>query len=199
MQDELLNYQTTPTMETTASKSTIDDILALVGDTGKYQQFLMFIGCFACFTAGICFILFPFLFYHPKFLCLDMNGLKTECSEAAACLNQYKYEVVFEKESFVTTYQLYCENAYLEEYAKSFYFIMQAIGVWCFSALSDLYGRKRILLIGSYFLTFGSFLLFFAEGFKTKWFGHSINNVICSMLFTVSSAYFVETMGKLNR
>lgn len=179
--------------------STLEGALALVGDEKKYQKYLLIICCFIAFAVSVNFISVPFLFYQPTFMCWSESGKLEECIEEEACNSKFGFEVVSQKLSLTIIHKLYCDNGWVEKWAKSLLFVFVAISVFCTSIISDKVGRKTVILAFSIVFLVSSLIVATASSFWTVWLAFCSSFACGSSYFAVSSAYFNEVMGEVIR
>ena len=177
----------------------LESTLKLVGENGRYQRLLLLSCCLVSFSLGINFIATPFLFYQPTFLCYDESLNFKECTQKEACPNQFGYTTKCEKISLTSTYKIYCENAYMEKYAKSLLFISVAFSVISFSSVADRIGRRTVLRILACMLLVSTFGILTFQSFEGIWISYCLSYACGSSYFCVSSIYFSEIMGILKR
>lgn len=173
----------------------LNETLEIAGNSGLYQKIILCLFSFVSFSLGVNFIAVPFLFYHPQFKCKDIHGNLTNCSEKEACSNAYGFVVESEKISLTTEYQIYCDNAYKEEWAKAFLYFWVAILVSSFSMISDKIGRRKALLGMAIMYLVASAVVVYAKIFEVVWFAFCCAYATGSTYFSISSIYFTETSG----
>lgn len=94
----------------------------------------------------------PFLFLSPSFQCKDANGNFYKCNQKDSCNqsdNDWEKAVVWpgSDDTLVVHFNLYCDRGYLQSLCQSVFFLCSNIATLIFSFLSDVKGRKYIILV----------------------------------------------------
>lgn len=180
-------------------KQSLEAVLRVVGDEGPFQKFLLVLCSFVSFSVGVNFISVAFLFYQPTFFCLDGKGGRFECPEVQACANPFGKVVESAKESLTTRFEIYCENGWMEKWAKSLLYVMVAVLVLSSCSLSDRFGRRTLLIAIACMFFVSAAGVALGDSFWPTWTCFCFAYASGSCFFAVVSAYFNETMGDLTR
>ena len=120
-----------------------DKALQACGNDNFYQRLLFLSICLIWLSVDFISICFPLLELLPKFKC---NGV--ECKVEKFCeLSETNREAIIEYNNIMTDYpQLYCDS-FLVICIGVFYVFGIIVGAVVLSALSDAWGRKKVLLL----------------------------------------------------
>ena len=171
------------------------NLLKLVGAEKNYQKKLLIIICFINFFLAFIYHSIAYLFYVPDFLCYNQQGELYSCTSPKACSNEWGYEIIAQRISIVTKYELYCEKEI--EYSNALFvvFTISAFMGFFFTMMSDYFGRSFILKCSTFFFIFGTFLVVFSNNFNLITLGlamlFSYYDVFLSTIFILIN----ESMG----
>lgn len=148
----------------TSSFISIEEILTSLNSYGRFQRIINII--FAFITMPTCFhiLIMYFIEAQPQWKCVVVggdenssgcgNGTIYPASNQTRCDIPRRYWAYAESNdySIITEFQLDCGKEYLAYIANSVYFLGWAIGAIILGILSNLYGR-RIVIVTSSFIT----------------------------------------------
>lgn len=136
-----------------------DKALEISGNVSRYQIFLAVVACLCWFCADFVAINFPVLIFYPEMQCeLKTGGIET-CTEKTCCDDKYSKiipNVIYN--NIVTHLDLYCEKL-VNQAVAGVYTVGIVIGAMGSSKLSDMYGRRMILMISTFLFVIGTIII----------------------------------------
>ena len=130
----------------------MEECIIAVGENGKYQKIITFIGISLGSLPFTLSITYAYLTKIPKFLCKDEFGLFTQecdfdkklfCSNDFAFIKDKKNSV----DNFTYKFDLYCSREFFITLYSTLFFFGGLIGSVLFASIPDKYGRKKIFQI----------------------------------------------------
>ena len=151
-----LNADNFALIKNTYQNLQIKEVLEIIGQENRFQYITLIYFCICTmFVATISFAM-PFIYYLPKFYCNGQSpDEQYECPQEQACQNPFGYTLDDSVKSAVYIFDLVCENKIKMTRAQNIVFLIPGFGVYIFSILSDIMGRKPIF-----------FFFFWASGFR---------------------------------
>ncbi|XP_065064675.1 solute carrier family 22 member 15-like [Rhopilema esculentum] len=155
----------------------IDDVLPLIGEFGKFQILLEIAFCIMIFP-GSMLILIPYFAQHnPPWMCVanstvcHLNGTydtQSKFYKERCKMPRSEWQFTKPKEySIMTQFDLYCETEVYSYLATSLVFVSWAVGAIVLGWTSDRYGRRLTLLPSMAILVVLGFITSFSP---TLWF-----------------------------
>lgn len=136
-----------------------DKALEISGSVGRYQIFLAVVACLCWFCADFVAINFPVLIFYPKMNCHLKTGGVEVCTEKTCCDEKYDGiipDVIYN--NIVTHLNLYCDKL-VNQAIAGVYTLGIVIGAMGSSKLSDVYGRRTILMISTFLFIAGTLII----------------------------------------
>ena len=137
------------------------NLLKISGDSKNYQKIILLKICYLNFFISFIYNSFAYLFYMPDFLCYNKKGELSKCTNKIACKNKFGYEIISQRISLVTKYNLFCENEFLYTNGIAYIFLISGISSFIFTFFTDFFGRSFILKFSSFFFLVGGFFILF--------------------------------------
>lgn len=147
-------------MEKSPDEPPKDQIVAVIGETGRWQLEKILI-VFLISIPGLAHI-FVSAFVAPKrdFWCADdlpsdlvdidvPENIKNNCSISCS---KYSYDESFWEETIVSEWDLVCSSSGLPVVSKMVFFSGFAVGTFVAGLVSDIWGRKRSILLFSFLM-----------------------------------------------
>jgi len=141
----------------TMKPSKVDQITAVIGETGKWQLQRIAIVFFISIPGLAHIFVSPFSMPKTDFWCYDeltdSNHTKNECLDSC---KMYQHDLSFWEETVISQYDLVCQRSYLPTLSKMLFFGGFGLGTFISGIISDSFGRKKSLI--------GFSLLIFVSG-----------------------------------
>ena len=193
MQFTPLNSTEEQLIRSNSNANDTTDLLSLVGNNKLYQKIAFGYFLVAQFFILVIFSGIPFLFYMPKFVCINSDGSTTYCTEYQACKSK-NFTIESERISFITQFELYCERGYVQTMVKTLTFLIGSAGSFALSIASDYIGRKPLFMIATSLLIFGC-LLGLQNNLVMAMLGIGMAILAQYIYFTFSYLYINEVVG----
>ena len=146
-----------------SKKVSIEDMLKVIGEFGRFQQLLLALVCLGNMYGSQVVIMY-FAGLNPSWKCSDNSSVcllnntfpndnKTRCS-----MNREDWKYIEKKEYSVTTqFDLVCEKEWLSSFASSIFFLGWMVGGMVLGWFADNFGRRTILIPSTvFFILIGS-------------------------------------------
>lgn len=137
----------------------------------------------------------------PTFLCTNsaIPGQTYQCSEAEACA--YGIENVRLSDdapnNMIKEFQLYCpERSHYRQLIGTFYFLGGCIGTTILSYLSDIWGRKRVLIICNVIASISFLLMSFSSSLYLIYILSAIASGGVLSYYSISVVHMTESAGR---
>jgi len=150
-EEQSTNEEESSPLKTKENIPNKDQIVSVIGEKGIWQLEKSLI-VFLVSIPGLGHIfLTPFLFPKTDFWCSNENNTSedVDMSNCSLPCNNYSFDKSFWIETVVSEFGLVCENSYLPTIAKMIFFSGFAIGTFVAGIVSDIWGRKRAILVFS--------------------------------------------------
>jgi len=183
-----------------ADETPKDQIVAVIGETGRWQLEKILI-VFLVSIPGLAHI-FVSAFVAPKrdFWCaeeLEMNvtakeipeDLKNDCSMSCS---DYAYDESFWEETIVSEWDLVCGSSGLPVVSKMVFFSGFAVGTFVAGIVSDIWGRKRSILLFSFLMLVSGLATSFMPVFPSFIIMWWLVGVAAVANFTVAFVWTIE-------
>jgi MFS family permease len=200
MQDSILNLSNDPLsiskIEEKYQTIQIKEILEIIGEQSTFQYLTLIYFCLCTmFVASISFAM-PFIYYVPVFYCKGKTpNILFQCTQEEACSNEFGYILDDSVRSATYEFNLVCDNKILMTRAQNVVFLVSGFGVYIFSILSDLWGRKPIFFLAFGLVSTGAFLVLVQNNFYLFILGHLIIYFGKYSYISVLYTFCTETMG----
>lgn len=160
----------------------LDEQIRKVGDSGRHQIILLFIGIIIQFVAASSIYAIGYTVPDPIFYCReagDSINIFTRCQEELGCeyasqnplnltsLSQSYHTWAWEG-SWTEEYSAYCNKKHLRTESKSLALAINTLTCWLLLSLADILGRKKSLIISSVFMLGGLLQSIILEGIFLK-------------------------------
>ena len=139
----------------TAHLVSIDELLTIVGEYGRFQKILNAMFCFMSIPCILHTMLMYFTADYPSWKCIETNASVCvfngtfKSSDQRRCdmpLNEWEYTEPRDH-SLLTYYNVDCKNEWLIELVTSIFFIGWICGAFVLGWCCDNIGRKAVLLV----------------------------------------------------
>ena len=148
---------------------TMEKIIESIDGSGSYQRMLVMCSMLCMFGSSFVSFCISFLAAEPLFRCekADSPGNFVSCSEHVACQDSAP-NVYFRFNSWTESMQMYCDQKFVRESGKVLCLLVNSLTCFFFLNLSDVYGRKRIIMVNSTIVILALLLAYLLQEYHLK-------------------------------
>ena len=178
----------------THSETKVSQNLQLVGNSGRYQYYVITILAFSFLIMGFLNTILAYTYYVPEFHCLK-NNISYKCSQKEACELGH-FDVVKKRISVVTEFELYCgKKKLMVTSSQSFIFVFAALITFSVAIFSDKIGRKRCFYVMIFCAVLGGLFAIFSNGLFFIVFGVLLIWTSTDIFYSIALIYSNEIMS----
>jgi len=184
--------ENTPAIKGVEQKTSDDQIISVIGETGTWQLQRIFI-VFIVSIPGLAHIFVsPFSMPKTDFWCIDDDGNNMTKNECFDSCSKYEHDLSFWDQTIISEYDLVCERSYLPTLSKMLFFAGFGLGTLTAGIVSDMFGRKKSIIMFSLLLLASGVGCSFAPNYPSFTILYIIVAIAAIANFTVAFVWVME-------